>query len=276
MLKVGVNTGNECGNSEEGMIANIKNAGFECVMLAHRKNNEELIGLINSLGMAAEYYHIGGACTNSLWAKGDVGHRRVNEIIDQVRFCGKHKVKIAVLHVVDGSLCDLAFAPNQIGVERLNKILEVANEVGVKIAIENLGPNSIKYLNYLFKRIDDPTLGFCYDVGHHNLYTKKLNLLKKYGKRLIAVHLHDNLCDYEFGFDYSRDLHYLPFDGKIDFKEVCHSLNKLNYAGVIMLEIHKSPLGGPHLYKERDNLEFLKQAKIRAEKLASMIEGKED
>ena len=46
--------------------------------------------------------------------------------------------------------------------------------------------------------------------------------------KIFAVHLHDN--------DKSDDLHLLPFEGTIDWKELSNNLKKANYTGPITLE----------------------------------------
>ena len=66
----------------------------------------------------------------------------------------------------------------------------------------------------------------------------------------MAVHLHDNLMDWEIGYDHTRDLHMLPFDGKIDYDKVCEKLANTNYDNVIMLELHKLSCGEPRLYDD--------------------------
>ena len=128
-------------------------------------------------------------------------------------------------------------------------------------------------MNYLFKKIKSPNLMFCYDVGHHHIYNKQLGLLKKFGNRLVALHLHDNHMDWHKYYDYTRDLHMIPFDGKIDFEKVCAKLRRLKYNGIVMLELHKTTNGKPQIYEEMDNVEYLKRAYGAGEKLAKMIKN---
>ena len=277
MLKIGVSTNNESGSNDNEILRNIAQVGFKNVMLSFKSNNiDETVKTIHDLGMNISYFHIDNKHANDLWATGEAVESYIQDVINQLELCGKYNIPIAVMHACLGSPTDFALNPNKQGLKNFERILKVAKTHKVKIAIENVDCYSIKHVYYLLDNIKDKSVGFCYDVGHHHLYNPETDLLKKYGDRLFAVHLHDNLMDWQKGYDYTRDLHYLPFDGKIDFDKVAANFRKLNYDGIVMLELHKAPTGGPHLYKDMDNLEFLKQAKKRAEKLADMIEGKND
>lgn len=273
MLKIGINTNNECGQNDEEIFQNLKNVGFENVMLYYNpKGVEQSMILAKSMGLNIVYYHISNNHSNDLWAVGESVDKFMQGVIDQIELCGKHKIPIAVMHCAQGSPSDFPLKPNKQGLNNFKKILDVAKKCNVKIALENIDCFSIKNLHYLLDNINDDNLGFCYDAGHHHLYNAKKNLLKKYANRVFATHLHDNLMDWHFGYDYTRDLHRLPFDGKIDFEKVCQRLKKANYNGIVMLEVHKKAVGSPQLYENVDNLDFLAEAKKRAEKLVDMIE----
>ena len=75
-----------------------------------------------------------------------------------------------------------------------------------------------------------------------------------------------------FGYDWTRDLHRLPFDGKIDYDKIIRKLAATKYDNVVMLEVHKDN-GVDGLYDNMSNMEYLRQAKARADKLAEMIES---
>lgn len=271
-MKLGISTNNECGNNDIEIIRNIAQVGFKNVMLSFKaKNIDETIKTIHDLGMKISYFHIDSTYANDLWARGAAVDKYIQSVIEQIKICGKYNIPIAVMHATMGSPTDFAFKPSKQGLDNFKKILDVAKENNVKIAIENVDLYSLKHVYYLLNNIKDDYLGFCYDVGHHHLYNPKTDLLKKYGNRLFAIHLHDNLMDWEKGYDYTRDLHMLPFDGKIDFEKVCQKLKKINYNGIVMLELHKKTCGQPQLYKNTENIKYLKEAYKRAGKLAKMI-----
>ena len=52
---------------------------------------------------------------------------------------------------------------------------------------------------------------------------------------------------------------------------VIDALKKAGYNGIVMLELHKKACGTPQLYEDTDDMEYLKQAYARAQKLSEMI-----
>ena len=273
MLEIGVSTNNECGKDDYEILNNIANAGFKNVMLSFKsKNIEENIKTIKDLGLNISYFHTDSRYADDLWSLGESSKEYVENIKKQIEVCGKYNIPIAVMHATKGNPGNIPLKPNKEALKKFKEIVEVAKKYNVKIALENVDLYSIKHLYYLLDNVKDECVGFCYDVGHHHLYAPKINLLKKYGNRLLALHLHDNFMDWYKGYDYTRDMHLLPFDGKIDFEKVCAKLKELNYKGVIMLELHKKSFGEPKLYDNTSNEEYLKEAYKRAERLVEMTE----
>lgn len=272
MLEIGINTNNESGDNIEEILLNIKKTGFNKVMLSYKSGDiEKIVKICKKLNIQIAYYHINNKYANNLWATGKSVDDYISDVIKQINYCGKFQIPIAVFHATQGSPSTFPLKPNKKGLENFKKILNVAKENNVKIAIENIDIFSIKNLYYLLDNIRDENLGFCYDAGHHHLYNPRKDLIKKYGNRLFALHLHDNLEDWYSGYDYTRDLHLLPLDGKIDFSKVCEKLKKANYNGIIMLEVHKKSCGDPQYYEKMTNEQFLFEAKKRADKLVEMI-----
>ena len=273
MLKIGISTNNEAGKNDIDILKNIAQSNFKNVMLSFKsKDIEDSIKNISDLGLEIVYFHIDNKYANDLWARGEAVESYIQDVIGQIEICGKYKIPIAVMHATQGSPSDFSLKPNEEGLKNFDRILKVAKKNNVKIAIENIDRIGIKNMCYLLDNIKDENLGFCYDVGHHHLYNPKTDLLKKYGDRLFAIHLHDNLMDWVPGYDYTRDLHLLPFDGKINFEKVCKKLKNVNYSGIIMLEIHKKSFGKPQLYENMDNLEYLNKAYNRAIEIVKKIE----
>ena len=272
MFKIGINSNNESGKNDTQILKNIKQAGFENIMLSFKSSEvENSIKTANELGLKVQYFHLDGHFSDYLWTKGEMAIKTVNKLISQIELCAKYNIPIAIFHPSYGTPSSKPFRPNIEGIKNITKILEVAKKHNVKIALENLDRYSCKLLNYLLKNIKDENLGFCYDCGHHHLYNPKDDLLKKYGNRLFALHLHDNLMDWSYGYDHSRDLHMLPFDGTIDFDKVCHKLKKINYQGIIMLEVHKVSFPTPMHYEKLSDTDFLNEAKTRANRLLDIL-----
>lgn len=272
MFEIGINSNNECGNSISEICANVKKAGFNNIMIAFKVGGEENSILeAKKQGLKIPYVHLNNKFANHLWVKGESNKMYIEDIIRQIKLCAKYNIPIAVLHGTKGDASDLAPQPSNHAINCMNEILKVAEENNVKIALENLDAPNFEHFTFLLDNINSKYLGLCYDVGHHHLYKPNFDILKKYGNRILAVHLHDNLMDWNYGYDYTRDLHMLPFDGKIDYEKVCQNLAKTNYDNVIMLELHKHSCGEPRRYTNMEIDNYLKLAQERATIIADKI-----
>ena len=270
MLEIGINSNNQCGKDVKEVLANIKKAEFDNVMVAYKVGKaEDTLQIATELGFKIPFVHL--SYSNNLWAMGKENEWFMEKLKDQIELTSKYKIPIAVLHATGGRAEQLALSPNEFGLNNILELVNFAKKHKVKLALENLDKPSLKHFEFVMDNIQDKNLGFCYDVGHHQLYLPKVDLLKKYGDRILAVHLHDNLMDWTSGYDWTKDLHRLPFDGKIDYDNVIKKLSSTNYENVVMLEVHKNA-GVDQFYDKMSDMEFLNEAKKRAEKLAQMIE----
>jgi len=268
--KVGFHTNCKCDDTSfEETLRNIKAAGFDHVMLdTNRSSLEDGISLAQNLGLTVDFVHLPFRPSrefnlNAFWAFGKANKMIIKSIIDQIETCAKFGVPVVILHPShEPHKHAHEIQSEKQGIKSFRKILEATKATGVKIAIENLGLNDTKYMRLLLDNIKDDSLGFCYDCGHHYLShdTKEVDFLTLYGDRVFAIHLHDNLME-----GYDRDLHLLPFDGKIDFKKVMRDIAKSSYYGVVLLESKRQN-------KNQPPADFLCEAKIRAEKLAEMLD----
>ncbi|MCR1841014.1 sugar phosphate isomerase/epimerase [Murimonas intestini] len=105
----------------------------------------------------------------------------------------------------------------------------------------------------MLKRVDYGRVGFCYDCCHHSNYNPDDDLLSMYGKRLMALHLHDN------GGKHSQ--HQLPFDGGIDWPCVMRKIAQTGYTGATALESMNWD------YLDLTAEKFLQEAYVRAKRL---------
>lgn len=275
MKNIGVYVSNEWNTSAQEILDFVKECGFDNVMLSFKDNDCEIsIQKAKSLGIDIPFIHLDTQRADDLWVYGETNESYVSSVISQIKICGKYKIPIAVIHANEGRPTSVILGEKEQGKNSMLRILEEAKKNNVKIALENVDGLNYDLFAYLLDNISSEWLGFCYDVGHHHLYNLEKDLLKKYGGRLIAVHMHDNLMDWYNGYDYTRDLHMLPFDGKIDFNKVCNELAQLKYSNTIMLEIRKIAFGEPMLYKKISNKTFLKKAKTSAERLFDLINEK--
>ena len=115
---------------------------------------------------------------------------------------------------------------NELGVRRLQSIIDHAEKLGIRVAFENT--KVYGYLEYVFDRIKNNNMGICYDAGHCHCHLGDKFDWEKFKDRIFIVHLHDN--------DGSEDQHLLPFEGTIDWQEVIDNLNRANYSGPVIME----------------------------------------
>ena len=113
---------------------------------------------------------------------------------------------------------------NKTGLKRLQKNVDYAESLDVKVAFEN---TKIKgYLDYV---IYNANVGICFDSGHYHVHFDDDLDFSKFKNRIFAVHLHDN--------DKSGDLHLIPFDGTLNWESVVKNLKDRNYNGPITMEL---------------------------------------
>ena len=115
------------------------------------------------------------------------------------------------------------------------RLIPYAEELGIKIAIENLGSDSVtstpENLIRLYDELDNQVFTVCFDVGHSLLQgVDPAEAIGKIGKRLVNgyTHIHDNFGD--------TDAHMLPFYGKVDWENVMKALAVIGYNGDLNFE----------------------------------------
>jgi sugar phosphate isomerase/epimerase len=93
-------------------------------------------------------------------------------------------------------------------------LMKKAEEIGTKIAIENIFEDEPENLRLLMEKMGNKSFGICFDSGHFNLFSKVsleawLDSLKPY---IIELHLHDN--------NKTSDQHLPIGDGTFDFSKL--------------------------------------------------------
>ncbi len=79
-------------------------------------------------------------------------------------------------------------------IETWNEVLQRAEKLNTRVAVENIFEEDPETMTMLVKGIDSPNLGICFDTGHFNLFSK-VSLEKWFeniGDNIIEAHLHDN------------------------------------------------------------------------------------
>ena len=271
-MSVGINSNLEYGLDIKTTYKEIKQAGFENVMIAFKETEiEEAILEAKSVGLNIPYVHLSCREANNFWVESPVNVKYIAKLKKEIDICSKHNIPIGVIHPIAGNPNTKPVGVNPKGLESILEVVNYAKERNVKLAIENVDEESLKYLDYVLENISSEDLGFCYDVGHNYLYYPANDVLKKYSDRVIAIHLHDNLMNYKEFDDYTKDRHMLPFDGKVDYDYVTKNIANSSYNNVILLEVNRKNLGNPDGYSNYTLSEFLTEAKKRADKIEQMI-----
>ena len=207
----------------------IQNAGFKNVFIQwyNKKwdiTQEEQLKYIREKGLNIIFAHLGYKNINNIWIDTEDGNKLVEAYKNDIKICKESNIPMVVMHLTNESQ-----APkyNEIGLKRLQEIVDYARTLDMKVAFEN---TKIKgYLDYVIENIKNDNVGICFDSGHYHVHFDDDLNFAKFKDRIFAVHLHDN--------DKSDDLHLIPFDGTIDWKKIIKELKKCNYNGPITMEL---------------------------------------
>lgn len=234
----------------------IKQSGFQGVMLWWNDNFGDAEFRANpqiarNIGLSVENIHAPFHQINNIWLDNLDGCALTEYLLTLIDECATYQIPTIVIHPSSGKNPPLN---NQLGLDRFRRIIDKAEQKNVNVAFENMRKH--EYLMYILDNIDSKRAGFCFDSGHHHYWSPDCDLLKQYGSRLMALHLHDN--------NRIDDQHLLPFDGTIDWASTMCAIAKTNYNGAISLEVEN--IGYENLLPE----EFLKVAFERAKKLVEL------
>ena len=227
-LAVAIQNENKNVNAIE-TIHSIKKAGFKNVFVQWYDENWEIpqqkqVDLCKELGFNILFAHLGYQNINSIWEEGKEGDDLVERYKKNIKDCKENGIPMVVMHLIRRAEMPMY---NEIGLNRIRKIVEYAKTLNVKVAFENTRKKG--YLEYVLKNIQDENVGICFDSGHFHVFFNGEFDFSFFKNRIFAVHLHDN--------DKSDDLHLLPFDGTIDWQHVMAKLKESGYDGPITLEL---------------------------------------
>ena len=256
MIK-GINSAFGYGIPLEERLALIKDTGFEIISLDFEKDIEHIEGswesqvkLAEKYGLTVESAHLTGVNMTSVWSDCEDAEFVSRRLIDELKHMSEVGVPVGVAHVTWG--LDRPPAPNRNALDRYLRAAEAAEKYNVKLALENsVFP---EHVHYLLENIKSDHVGFCYDSGHENYFTPQENYLERYGDRLLTMHLHDNMGNY--------DQHDFPFNGTINWKEKVALIRKTAIGDRLILEMG---------YQKEENAQSLvKKAYAALEKLEKL------
>ena len=254
----------------------IKQSGFDGVILGwsnfipvgfDKRDHPEIA---RNAGLQVENIHAPFTFKHveNLWTDRIDGDDYLDSLLLSLNDCAQYDISTMVIHISNSYDTPPA---SILGLNRLSKLIDKAEQRNINIAIENTFLTG--HIDYVFNAIKSDKLGFCFDSGHQNCFTPEDDLILSYGNRLMALHLSDNngaiTTSFERGsFEWSKlvDQHSLPFDGKIDWHKTIAQLRRLQYKS-ISLEVRN--IGYEHLSSQPE--EFYSLAYERGKKLYDML-----
>jgi sugar phosphate isomerase/epimerase len=259
--KLGLNADCIVGGFNYNNIIKLKEIGFDsCFVNAIQAGVSKYKDISESVGIDLEFLHAPFKGINTMWEEGDGYTTIFNQMkltVDSAAACG---IPTVVVHLSSGWNPP---AMSEIGFIRFDQLVSHAAGKNVNIAFENLR-NVENVLAIKERYRDKPNVGFCYDAGHENCYTKNFDWIEVFGDKLLCTHIHDNT-----GYDGvgDNDTHFLPFDGNIDYADMMRRLDKIGYKGSLMLEVfnNKKPE-----YAEMTEDEFMKLCFEKIKKISEM------
>lgn len=244
----------------EERITLIKNAGFDAASLwwdGENKNKE--LEITRKLGLRIDNIHAPFPNANDIWIDCSGGDDYIDMLISCVNDCATHEIPAAVIHT---SSFSNPVGISELGLDRIKKLVEAAENKRIKLAFENL--NSLQHLDYIFGSIKSEYVGFCYDSGHENCNHPDADCLSLYGDRLFAVHIDDNFGD--------GDTHLLPFDGTINWTVTLNKLKKCRAIDFLTLEVDFNPKHEKsRIYENLKAEEYVRSAHEKAVRLLDML-----
>lgn len=166
---------------------------------------------------------------------------------DALRFAAAAGIEMVIMHPLN--FMELGFIGNEEyhfekNMEFFSSLSPIARDLGVKIGIENLWHQSNltgsiygvtcadpkEHIRYVTSLDAPDVFVACLDIGHSALVDRKPEeVIRSLGSDILgALHVHD--------VDYKTDLHTAPFQGKLNWEEICRALGEINYRGVLTFE----------------------------------------
>lgn len=250
-----------------------RQTGFEAFFTGWDSHLKEYKKWAEEFGMIYQSVHAPFGNAAKMWHGEEEAKPAVAELLQCVRDCAEAGVELLIVHPYIGF--ETEENPTQQGIENFRQVVEEAKKDNVQIAFENVEGES--YLQALMGAFSEEAhVGFCWDSGHEQCYNRGKDMLALYGDRLIATHLNDNLgiSDYEGKIFWTDDLHLLPMDGIIDWKNVAERLNKCKYDGILTFELSRNGKPNRHDNDKYSRLsigEYVAECYARACKVAHLL-----
>ncbi|MCQ2792367.1 MAG: sugar phosphate isomerase/epimerase, partial [Bacilli bacterium] len=239
----------------KGALKLIKDLGFECADVTmqveghackmvsyfngkdYKKRAQSLKAYADKIKLPLVQSH----ATFPSYKDGNIRYNRAEwkKLVKAIEICGILEIKNLVIHPLN----DFDTKDN---IKFYEKLLPYARKANVTICVENMWrwnkeENHIKpcscsfsdSFNAIIDGMNTRYVKACVDIGHAEMF-KCMNysarkMLEEMNNRVVCLHIHDN--------DQFKDKHWIPFKGKIDYKDVVRGLKKINYRYDLIAEV---------------------------------------
>jgi hexulose-6-phosphate isomerase len=207
----------------------VKAAGFEGVEPMSHMKQDEVLQALNDTGLKAA-----SVCCNTHWGKplSDPDERKRQEGLEglqqalrDARRYGASSVLLVPGVVKDGVTYDECFKRS---VAEIRKAVPLAQELGVKIAIENVWNNFItkpEQAVAFLDAIDSPQVGWHFDIGNVIRYGQPEEWIPVLGKRILKLHIK------EFSRNPAKGFRVAFFEGDNNWPAIMKALDAVGYQG---------------------------------------------
>ena len=217
----------------------IAGAGFSCIELCcnsekefdgkPRKARQELASVSADLGIRIRSVHAPGVYPRTHVDEA-MGRKYLDATKAHCDLAAELGAKVVVLHRLKTA------KPGPPEWDRMMKDLldEVAQYVlplPVVIGLENLNWRVVPREDLdIVRSYSADAMGFVLDTGHAHLFDANDAYLDLCGLHLCSVHIQDN--------DKTKDVHWIPGKGTVDWKAFMHRLVQTGYTGPLMAELY--------------------------------------
>lgn len=253
----------------------IKKVGWDGFFTGWSKNEslEEYAKCGQKNGLIYQSVHAPFGNVDKIWESETEGDKYTEEQIECIRRSHDVGVDLVVAHAIIGmDRC----TPTSLGLKRFEKIFNVAENLGVTVALENTEGEI--YVEALMKEFgSSDRVRFCIDTGHEMCYNASRDIIGKYADKLICTHLNDNMGQTGAEITWLDDSHLLPFDGVADWNGIADRLKKAGYKNHLTFELTRNNKPERNTHDRYAHLGFEGFASLaleKAKKFRDILESK--
>lgn len=239
MFKVGLSSCSKSVNEE--LFKQYKNAGIEFMELSLSKEECEKIDLLKTKELSKKYgvtlwsYHLPFSPFDEIDVSSlneEKRKRSVEYLSSLILKATAVGIKITVVHPSAEPISDENRAKvMEASKKSLKELCSVCSENGAVLAVENLPRSCLGKKSDEMKELIsvDERLRVCFDTNHL-LEEDFEKMFEKVGDKIITVHVSD--------YDFINERHWLPGEGKLDFKRMLKCFKESGYTGPWLYEIN--------------------------------------